>query len=80
MTKSGILETRSHLSQIVNKVMHGDEHLILRKNVPVAKIVPIKENLKANAKELFDRVMALRAQAKKVTIKEILAWKKEGRA
>jgi len=80
MTKSGIFETRSHLSQIVNKVMHGDEHIILRKNVAVAKIVPIKENLLNQAHELIKRTKEIRQLVKKITVDEIVRWKKDGRA
>ena len=80
MTKSGILETRSHLSQIINKVMHGDEHIILRKNVAVAKIVPIKENLLSHARELIKRTKEIRQSIKNVTTDEINSWKKVGRA
>ncbi len=79
MTKSGIFETRSHLSQIINQVMHGTEHIILRKNVAVAKIVPIEENLFNNARELIKRTKEIRETIKKVTADEIDSWKKEGR-
>lgn len=80
MTKSGILETRSHLSQIINKVMNGDEHIIMRKNVAVAKIVPIKENLLNQAHELIKRTKEIRRSVKNITMDKITAWKKEGRA
>ena len=79
MTKSGILETRSHLSQIVNKVMRGDEHIILRKNIAVAKIVPIEENLLNHAQELIRKTKEIRRSIKKITIDEMNSWKKEGR-
>ena len=79
MTKSGILETRSRLSQIVNAVMHGDEHIILRKNVAVAKIVPIEENLLVQAKELIKETLSVRASIKKISIDEIINWNKAGR-
>jgi len=80
MTKSGILETRSHLSQIINKVMNGGEHIILRKNIAVAKIVPIKENLLNQAHELIKRTKEIRQSVKNITKNEIIRWKKEGRA
>ena len=79
MTKSGILETRSHLSQIINKVMRGNEHIIMRKNVAVAKIVPIEENLLSQAQELIKRTKEVRETMIKVSINEIDGWKKEGR-
>ena len=80
MTKSGILETRSHLSQIINKVMHGDEHIILRKNVAVARIVPIKENLLNQAQELIKRTKEIRQSVQNITMSEIKSWKEIGRA
>jgi antitoxin (DNA-binding transcriptional repressor) of toxin-antitoxin stability system len=80
MTKSGILETRSHLSQIINKVMRGDEHIILRKNVAVAKIIPIRENLLSHVRELIKRTKEIRQTIKKVTVDEITHWKNEGRS
>jgi antitoxin (DNA-binding transcriptional repressor) of toxin-antitoxin stability system len=80
MTKSGILETRSHLSQIINKVMYGDEHIILRKNVAVAKIVPIKENLLNQAQELIKRTKEIRQSLQNITMSEIKSWKEIGRA
>lgn len=79
MTKSGILETRSHLSQIINKVMHGNEHIILRKNVAVAKIVPIEENLLSHARELVRKTKEVRESIKKISIDEINSWKRDGR-
>ena len=79
MTKSGILETRSHLSQIINKVMKGNEHIILRKNIAVAKIVPIQEDLFTQAQELIKKTKNLRRSVKKITIAEMNSWKEEGR-
>jgi antitoxin (DNA-binding transcriptional repressor) of toxin-antitoxin stability system len=79
MTKSGILETRSHLSQIVNKVMRGNEHIIMRKNIAVAKIVPIEENLLNHARELIKKTKEARGYMAGISIDEINSWKKEGR-
>ena len=81
MTKAGLFETRSRLSQIVNKVMHGEEHLILKKNVPVAKIVPIIENMKLHSKDLVEKIQNIRSKIKKgASIDEINQWKQEGRS
>lgn len=79
MTKSGVLETRSHLSQIINKVMHGDEHIILRKNVAVAKIVPVQETLLRQAQEVKKRTRNIRRFVKHVSIDEMNRWKEEGK-
>ena len=79
MTKAGLFETRNNLSQIINKVIHGEEHMILKKNVPVAKIVPIIENVLIQSKELIQKIEMIRSKVKPVSIQEINDWKKEGR-
>lgn len=79
MTKASLFETRSNFSQIINKVMHGEEHLVLRKNIPVARIVPVLESVKLKSKELIERIQAVRSRVKKVSIKELNEWKKVGR-
>lgn len=80
MTKSGLLETRSNLSEIVSHVLLGEEHVILRNNVPVAKIVPVTETVVKRTRALVDKIKTFRQQVKKVSVDELSAWKKEGRA
>lgn len=80
MTRSGLLETRGHLSQIINRVLHGEEHLILRNNVPVAKIVPIPTAVNNQMRALIKEIKAIRSSAGKITSKDMTQWKKEGRA
>jgi antitoxin (DNA-binding transcriptional repressor) of toxin-antitoxin stability system len=79
MTKSGILETRSHLARIINNVMRGDEHIIMRKNRAVAKIVPIKENFLSQAQELIKNTKEIRKGIKNISMDDIDAWKNTGR-
>ncbi len=79
MTQSGILETRSNLSRIVNKVLHGHEHIILRDGEPVARIVPIEDNELKKAMGVTERIKEFRRHAPKITMAEIIAWKNEGR-
>ncbi|MEI8011825.1 MAG: type II toxin-antitoxin system prevent-host-death family antitoxin [Candidatus Omnitrophota bacterium] len=80
MTKSGILETRSNLSQIVNNIMLGEEHVILKNNVPVARIVPVGKDPLDNPRNLMMKIREIRKSFKKTTVDEINAWKREGRA
>ena len=39
----GIFETKTHLSEIINKVVSGEEFTITKRGVAVAKIIPIVE-------------------------------------
>ncbi|MBF0531560.1 MAG: type II toxin-antitoxin system prevent-host-death family antitoxin [Candidatus Omnitrophica bacterium] len=80
MTTSGILETRSHLSGIIKEVMRGEEHVIMKKNVPVAKIVPVTESFLCRSKSLIKEIKELRQSVDKITIEELNQWKRQGRA
>ena len=79
MTQSGILETRSNLSQIVNKVLHGGEHIILRGGAPVARIVPVENNELKKTMGVIERIKEFRKHAPVISMTEIIAWKNEGR-
>ncbi len=80
MTQSGILETRSNLSQIVNNIQLGEEHVILKNNVPVARIVPVRSDPLDEPGNLMIKIRDIRKAFKQTTIDEINAWKREGRA
>ena len=80
MTRSGLLETRGHLSQIINRVLNGEEHLILRNHVPVAKIVPVQEAVNDQISAVIKEIKSIRSSIGKVTAEEITQWKREGRA
>lgn len=79
MTTGGLLQTRSNLSRIVDTVMHGEEHVILKHNIPVARIVPIEETLLKQTKELIKRTKAIRHASKTVSVADLSSWKDEGR-
>jgi antitoxin (DNA-binding transcriptional repressor) of toxin-antitoxin stability system len=79
MTQSGLLETRSRLSQIVQQVLLGEEHVILKNNVPVAKIVPVEETRTARSKAAVEEIKRIRRQVGLFSIEEINQWKKDGR-
>ena len=79
MTQAGLYATRNNLSQIIHKVMHGEEHVILKGKVPIAKIIPVIENVVIHSRELISRIQAIRSKVKGAAIDEISAWKKEGR-
>ncbi len=41
--KIGIYEARTHFSELINNVGHGQTYIVLRSGIPQAKIVPIKK-------------------------------------
>ena len=56
--------------------MYGEEHVIMKKNVPVVKIVPIAETLFNQSQELIRRTKEIRQSLKRVSIDELNEWKK----
>ncbi len=46
MQVTNIHETKTHLSQLLNKVMAGEEVVIAKAGKPFAKIVPFEESKK----------------------------------
>jgi antitoxin (DNA-binding transcriptional repressor) of toxin-antitoxin stability system len=69
-------EAKAHLSDILARVEAGEEIIIARGDVPIAKLTRIE---KANdLAAVLAEARAARARAKSVTREEILAWKREG--
>ena len=69
-------EAKTHLSELLAKVEAGEEVVISRGAVPVARLTRIHPETDAAA--AIEAVLALRAKAKPVTTEEILAWRHEG--
>ncbi len=42
MIQVNIHEAKTHLSKLLNKVKEGDEIVIAKGNIPIAKLVPLK--------------------------------------
>jgi prevent-host-death family protein len=69
-------EAKTHLSELLVKVEAGEEVIISRGAVPVARLTRLRSE--ADAAAAIEAVLALRARAKPVTTEEILAWRHEG--
>ncbi len=69
-------EAKTHLSELLAKVEAGEEVVISRGAVPVARLTRIRPGADVDA--AIEAVFALRAKAKPVTTEEILAWRHEG--
>jgi antitoxin (DNA-binding transcriptional repressor) of toxin-antitoxin stability system len=69
-------EAKTYLSDILARVEAGEEIIIARGDVPIAKLIRIE---KANdLAAVLTEARAARVRAKSVTREEILAWKREG--
>jgi antitoxin (DNA-binding transcriptional repressor) of toxin-antitoxin stability system len=77
MTKTvKVGEAKTYLSDLLARVEAGEEIIIARGDVPIAKLTRID---KANdLAAVIAEARAARARAKSVSRKEVLAWRREG--
>ena len=78
MITVGAFDAKTHLSSLLKKVAEGEEVLITRRGVPVARLVPAEE---ADRRDVADAIRELRSMREGVTLGE-LDWKElrdEGR-
>ncbi len=70
-------EAKTHLSELLKLVEAGEEVIIARGDVQIARLAPIDEA--AQRKAAVDALIEQRKKNKPVTIEEIIAWRDEGR-
>jgi antitoxin (DNA-binding transcriptional repressor) of toxin-antitoxin stability system len=69
-------EAKTYLSDLLARVEAGEEIIIARGDVPIARLTRID---KANdLVAVIAEARAARARAKSVTREEVLAWRREG--
>ena len=67
----GAFEAKTHLSSLLKKVAEGEEVLITRRGVPVARLVPAEE---ADRRDVADAIQELRSIREGVTLGDV-DWK-----
>jgi len=78
MITVGAFDAKTHLSSLLRKVAKGEEVLITRRGVPVARLVPVDE---PDRRDVADAIRELRSIREGVTLGD-LDWKElrdEGR-
>lgn len=78
----GLFEAKNRLSELVAKAEGGEEVVITRRGLPVAKLVPaVPVHDRAAAMATIERMRRLRESlpGAPVTVEELIAWKNEGR-
>jgi prevent-host-death family protein len=71
-------EAKAKLSELLDRVARGEEFIITRHDQRVAKLVPASKMSRDEVSAAIEKLRELR-KGQRVTIKEILAWKNEGR-
>jgi len=76
----GVFEAKTHLSALLDRVEQGDEVTITRHGRPVARLVPVRDFDREEAKVLIERLLSeAKASGARATFEEIKAWRDEGR-
>lgn len=71
MVTVGAFDAKTHLSSLLNKVAQGEEVLITRRGVPIARLVPAEE---ADRQDVADAIQELRSIREGVTLGDV-DWK-----
>ncbi|MCY4468184.1 MAG: type II toxin-antitoxin system prevent-host-death family antitoxin [Thiotrichales bacterium] len=64
MIKVGAFEAKTHLSSLLDKVAQGEDILITRRGLPVARLVPARQAERAGTQSVIDELRALRTGMK----------------
>lgn len=79
MTKIGSYEAKTHFSKLLEKVAEGQEVLITKHGMPVAKLVPVKADVESEIRDAVESLKNLRRGnklGKDLTIRQMI---EEGR-
>lgn len=71
MRTVGAFEAKTHLSEILEKASRGEETIITKRGVPIAKVIPVEKESSAIKPNLLQEFRQLR---KKLTLGN-LSWK-----
>ncbi len=61
MIEVGAFEAKTHLASLLDKVTRGEEVLITRRGVPVARLVPAGQAERATTASVIDEIRAARS-------------------
>ena len=76
MTTVGSYEAKTHLPELLERVVRGEKILITRRGVPIALITPAPERATKNVETVVEEMLAFRKTRKrtlgKLTIRQMI--------
>ena len=72
-------EAKAKLAELLDDVEGGEIVVITRHGKPIARLVPEDKARRDEARRAIEEIKAAQKNAPRATIKEIIAWKNEGR-
>lgn len=81
MTKIGLFEAKTRLSELVRQVKSGESFIITQRGEPAAKLTPIPHKEHRDPRRIAEAVRRLRRMPKieGVSHDELRSWIEEGR-
>jgi len=70
---------KTHLPELLDEVESGATIVITRHGKPIARLVPEEDSRREDVRRAIAEMREARKNGPRATIKEILAWRDEGR-
>jgi prevent-host-death family protein len=70
---------KAQFAELLDEVERGETVVITRHGKPVARLVPDQAGRREEIRRALEGIKELRKRGPRATIKEILAWRDEGR-
>lgn len=78
METVGVYEAKTNLARLVERVRHGESLTITRHGRPVARLVPVVEDVRERAHQAADRIRRRRERLPGAPIADLVASIHEG--
>jgi prevent-host-death family protein len=78
METVGSFEAKTHLAQLLERVVQGESFTITRHGKPVARLVPVEAKIKPDIKRAIEEILEFR-QAHPLPKEDLKEWINEGR-
>lgn len=72
-------EAKTRFLQLLDQVERGESFVVTRRGRPVAHITPVAERRKAEVERAMEEIRGLRPRFGRITARELLAARDEGR-
>ncbi len=79
MREIQISEAKTHLPRLLDEVERGETLIITRHGRPIARLVPEVDRRQEEVDKAIASINALRKRTGKITVKELLSARDEGR-
>ena len=73
-------DAKAHLAQLLSDVEGGETIVITRHGRPVARLIPEADRRQAEIRRAIAGIRALRQRTGKITVKDLLSARDEGRS